>query len=198
MSLIRTSALRLLVGASLFTFSVNLASAQDAQTLLDQGMAAYHQGNYGEAKNKFREIVASNPANAEALQMLHNSEDALLELLVAGGEFEAFAREILASARTEGRETMRDEAAAAAAAEGCFSDNYADRAQAIFALSQNFGPFGAPPLVHALGDANESKRLAAVYALSRMGSNAMLPVLACRTRTPSAVCRRCMVRPRMR
>ncbi|MCP4094309.1 MAG: HEAT repeat domain-containing protein [Planctomycetes bacterium] len=178
MSLIRTSALRLLVGASLFTFSVNFASAQDAQTLLDQGMSAYHQGNYDLAKNKFREIVASNPANADALQMLHNSEDALLELLVAGGEFEAFAREILAAARTEGRETMRDEAAAAAAAEGCFSESYADRAQAIFALSQNFGPFGAVPLVAALGDANESKRLAAVYALSRMGSNAMLPVLA--------------------
>jgi tetratricopeptide (TPR) repeat protein len=178
MSLIRTSALRLLVGASLFTFSVNYASAQDAQTLLDQGMSAYHQGNYDLAKNKFREIVASNPANADALQMLHHSEDALLELLVAGGEFEAFAREILAAARTEGRETMRDEAAAASAAEGCFSDNYADRSQAIFALSQNFGPFGAVPLVNALGDANESKRLAAVYALSRMGSNAMLPVLA--------------------
>ena len=178
MSLIRTSALRLLVGASLFTFSVNFASAQDAQTLLEQGMSAYHQGDYDLAKNKFREIVSSNPANADALQMLHNSEDALLELLVAGGEFEAFAREILAAARTEGRETMRDEAAAASAAEGCFSDNYADRSQAIFALSQNFGPFGAVPLVNALGDSNESKRLAAVYALSRMGSNAMLPVLA--------------------
>ncbi len=178
MSLIRTSALRLLVGASLFTFSTTLAVAQDGQQLLDQGMAAYHQGNYEAAREKFREIVASNPGNADALQMLHNSEDALLELLVAGGEFEAFAREILAAARTEGRDKMRDESAAAAAAEGCFSDSYADRAQAIFALSQNYGPFGAVPLVAALGDASESKRLAAVYALSRMGSNAMLPVLA--------------------
>ena len=178
MSLIRTSALRLLVGASLFTFSANLAVAQDAQQLLDQGISAYHQGNYEAAREKFREIVASNPGNADALQMLHNSEDALLELLVAGGEFEAFAREILAAAKTEGRDKMRDESAAATAAEGCFSDSYADRAQAIFALSQHYGPFGAVPLVAALGDSSESKRLAAVYALSRMGSNAMLPVLA--------------------
>ncbi|MHC4823865.1 MAG: hypothetical protein ACYTEP_07595 [Planctomycetota bacterium] len=178
MSLIRTSALRLLVGATLFTVSTNIASAQDSQQLLDQGMAAYHQGNYEAAKAKFREIVASNPTNADALQMLHQSEDALLELLIEGGEFEAFAREILAAARTEGRETMRDLDAAAQAAEGCFSDSYSDRAQAIFALSQTYGPFGAVPLVSALGDADEGRRLAAVYALSRMGSNVVLPVMA--------------------
>ena len=178
MSQIRTSALRLLVGASLFTFSANLVTAQDAQQLLDQGMSAYHQGDYEAARSKFREIVASNPANADALQMLHNSEDALLELLVAGGEFETFAREVLAAARVEGRDKIRDESAAAAAAEDCFSDSYAKRAQAIFALSQNYGPFGAVPLVAALGDASESKRLAAIYALSRMGSNVLLPVLA--------------------
>lgn len=178
MSLIRTSALRLLVGATLFSLTANYAHAQDSQQLLDQGMAAYRQGNYEAAKAKFREIVASNPSNADALQMLHNSEDALLELLIEGGEFEAFAREILAAARTEGRETMRDLDAASQAAEGCFSDSYSERANAIFALSQNYGPFGAVPLVSALGDANESRRLAAVYALSRMGSNVVLPVLA--------------------
>ncbi|MGB0954263.1 MAG: HEAT repeat domain-containing protein [Planctomycetota bacterium] len=176
MSLIRTSALRLLVGATFFSVTATYANAQDSQQLLDQGMAAYHQGNYEAAKAKFREIVASSPSNADALQMLHNSEDALLELLIEGGEFEAFAREILAAARTEGRETMRDLDAAAQAAEGCFSDSYSDRANAIFALSQTYGPFGAVPLVSALGDANESRRLAAVYALSRMGSNVALPV----------------------
>ena len=178
MSLIRTSALRLLVGATLFTVSATSANAQTSQQLLDQGMAAYHQGNYEAATAKFREVVASNPSNADALQMLHQSEDALLELLIEGGEFEAFAREILASARSEGREAMRDLDAAAAAAEGCFSDSYSDRANAIFALSQNFGPFGAVPLVSAMGDSNESRRLAAIYALSRMGSNMVLPVLA--------------------
>ncbi|MDA0668173.1 MAG: hypothetical protein O3A95_04715 [Planctomycetota bacterium] len=178
MSLIRTSALRLLVGATLFTVSATSANAQTSQELLDQGMAAYHQGNYEAATAKFREIVASNPSNGDALQMLHQSEDALLELLIEGGEFEAFAREILASARSEGREAMRDLDAAATAAEGCFSDSYSDRANAIFALSQNFGPFGAVPLVSAMGDSNESRRLAAIYALSRMGSNMVLPVLA--------------------
>ena len=178
MSLIRNSALRLLVGATLFTLSADVVSAQDPQQLLNQGMSAYRQGNYETARENFREIVALSPDNAAALQMLHTSEDALLELLIAGGEFEAFAREILAAAREGGREMIRDEAAIAAAAEGCFSDDYAKRAEAIFALSQNHGPFGAIPLVVALGDANESTRLAAVYALSRMGSNAMLPVLA--------------------
>ncbi len=178
MSLIRTSALRLFLGATFFAVTATFATAQDSQQLLDQGIAAYHQGNFEAAKAKFREIVASNPTNADALQMLHHSEDALLELLVEGGEFEAFAREILAAARSEGREAMRDMDAAAQLAEGCFSDSYSDRAQSIFALGQKFGPFSTVPLVNALGDAKESRRLAAIYALSRMGSNAVLPLLA--------------------
>jgi len=84
---------------------------------------------------------------------------------------------MLASARAEGRAAMRDTDAAAKAAEGCFSESYQDRAKAIFALHQNYGPFAAVPLVHALGDSNESRRLAAVYALSRMGANVVMPLM---------------------
>ncbi len=140
-------------------------------------MVAFHNGNFDLAQSKFRQIVSENPSNADALLLLHQSEDALLELLIAGGEFETFAREMLTAARTSGRAAMRDTDAAAKAAEACFGESYQDRAKAIFALHQNYGPFAAVPLVHALGDSDESRRLAAVYALSRMGANVVMPLM---------------------
>jgi len=178
MSLIRTTALRLsttIVGA---VFILAFASpVQAQQDLLDEGMTAYRQGNYEGALEKFRAVVSADPSQADAMAMLQNSEDALLELLVAGGEFETFAREILVAAREGGAEAMRDLDAAAAAAEGCFADDFRTRQEAIFALGQKFGPYAAVPLVHALGDASESKRLNAIYALSHTGAAVFVPVL---------------------
>ncbi|MDG2309954.1 MAG: HEAT repeat domain-containing protein [Planctomycetota bacterium] len=176
MSFIRVSS-SLVLGAVLFFTPATQISAQEDSNLFEQGMVAFHNGNFDLAQSKFREVISENPSNADALLLLHQSQDALLELLVAGGEFEVFAREILASARAEGRTAMRDTDAAAKAAEGCFSESYQDRAKAIFALHQNYGPFAAVPLVHALGDSNESRRLAAVYALSRMGANVVMPLM---------------------
>jgi hypothetical protein len=176
MSFIRVSS-SLVLGAALFFTPATQISAQEDSTLFEQGMVAFHNGNLDLAQSKFRQVISENPSNADALLLLHQSQDALLELLIAGGEFETFAREMLASARTEGRAAMRNTVAATAAAEGCFSESYQDRAKAIFALHQNYGPFAAVPLVHALGDASESRRLAAVYALSRMGANVVMPLM---------------------
>jgi hypothetical protein len=176
MSFIRVTS-SLVLGAVLFFTPATQISAQEDSNLFEQGMVAFHNGNFDLAQSKFRQVISENPSNAYALLLLHQSQDALLELLIAGGEFETFAREMLASARTEGRTAMRNAGAAAEAAEGCFSESYQDRAKAIFALHQNYGPFAAVPLVHALGDSNESRRLAAVYALSRMGANVVMPLM---------------------
>ncbi len=176
MSFIRVST-SLILGSALFLTSATQLHAQDDSNLFEQGMVAFHNGNFDLAQSKFREIVADDPSNADALLLLHQSEDALLELLLAGGEFETFAREMLAAARTEGRSAMRDLDAASAAAEACFGDSYQERAKAIFALHQNYGPFAAVPLVHALGDSSEQRRMSAVYALSRMGSNVVVPLM---------------------
>lgn len=178
MSLIRTTALRLSTASIGVVFFLALASpVQAQQSTLDEGMNAYRQGNYGVALEKFREIVAADPSHADAMAMLQSSEDALLELLVAGGEFETFAREILVAAREGGVEAMRDLDAANAAAEGCFADDFRTRQESIFALGQKFGPYGAVPLVNALGDASEDKRLKAIYALSHMGGAVFVPVM---------------------
>lgn len=174
----RSTAFRLLLAGFLAFIPVASAPAQNAQELFDQGMAHFYNGDHEAAITSFRRVVAMAPDEAVAYQMLNQSQDDLLQLMVEGGEFEAFAREILASAKEAGEAAVRDEEAAAALAEDCFADDFETRSQAIFELRMRFGPFGAPPLIEELGAQSEDRRLKAIYALSRLGSPAVYPVLA--------------------
>lgn len=178
MNPIRISASRLTLCAVAFAVLALPVSAQGPQELMNQGMEAYDAGDFDTAIGKFRQILAADPSNAEALSLMGASEDALIELLIAGGEWEIFAKEVMAAAAVAGKEAMRDEAAAAADAEGVFSESFSDRQQAIFALGQKYGPFAAAPLVNELGSDKESRRLAAIYALSRMGSAQLIPIVS--------------------
>ena len=179
MTHIRTKALGLLIGlAAILTPASSLFAQEDAQSRFDQGMAAYHAGDHETALGHFRSVVSAMPDSVVAVELLHSSQDGILELLVAGGEFETFAREVLATAATMTNDVIRDSAAAEADAKGCFAESYETRARAIFALSSKYGPFAAPPLVAKLASPSEEIRLQAVYALSRLGTEAVLPTLA--------------------
>lgn len=168
--------------ASLLAFVPSQAFAQEgqgeAQKLFDQGMAHFHNGDPQKAIDAFRKVIELAPDEAVAYQLLNQSQDKLLQLMTAGGEFETFAMEILEAASTASREAMRDADAAADAAEGCFADDLATRSKAIFDLGHRFGPYGALALVDALGEQKESRRLAAIYAMGRIGSEAFHPALA--------------------
>lgn len=174
----RVSAHRLFLAAVLCAAPAAPVYAQDAQQLFDQGMAHYYNGDHQAAISSFREVVAMAPDQAVAYQLLNQSQDDLLQLMVAGGEFETFAKEVLASAAESSREAMRDQDAAAEAAADCFADDFATRSKAIFNLNYQFGPFGALPLIDELGAQSEDRRLKAIYALSRMGREVAQPVMA--------------------
>ena len=152
--------------------------AQDVQQVFGEGMASYRAGDFEAAIQNFRQVVSLAPDQLVALELLNDSQDALLELMVAGGEFETFALEIIEAASEAGREAIRDGDAAIEAASGCFSDSYGDRARAIFQLGARFGPFAATPLVAELASPDEGRRLGANYALSRLGSEVVEPLLA--------------------
>lgn len=153
-------------------------AAQQAQTLLEEGLRAYRQGDQQTAISRFREIVEMDPANYDAQRMLTEAQDSLVDLMMEGGEYETFVRHLLATASDERREALRDEAAAAALAQRVLSGSYEERAQARFELLTTFGPFAVPPLVASLATGGEERRSAAVYALSRMGTEMTLPLLA--------------------
>lgn len=156
------------------------AGAQDVQQAFDEGMRAFRDGDYPAAISRFREVVRLAPGSTEAMQLLLESQDqqALVELLMAGGEFETFAREVLEAARTAAREAVRDADAAAADAAGVFTDSYAERARAVFALRTKYGPFAVAPVLAHLASSRSGEREQAIYALSRLGTEATLPLLA--------------------
>jgi hypothetical protein len=164
----------------LFSFLVLAPAlpAQDVQQAFGEGMASYRAGDFEAAIQNFRQVVSLAPDQLVALELLNDSQDALLELMVAGGEFETFALEIIEAASEAGREAIRDGDAVTEAASGCFSDSYGDRARAIFQLGARFGPFAATPLVAELASQDEGRRLGANYALSRLGSEIVEPLLA--------------------
>ena len=87
--------IRIRTGLLLFSIFLTPAlSAQDVQQVSGQGMASYRAGDFEEAIQSFRQVVSLAPDQVVALELLNDSQDALLELMVAGGEFETFALEI--------------------------------------------------------------------------------------------------------
>jgi tetratricopeptide (TPR) repeat protein len=170
---------RVLLAALLLLIPTTSAYAQeDAQKLFDKGMAHFHNGDHGKAVEAFRQVVALAPDQAVAYQLLNQSQSSLLQLMVAGDEYETFAKEIIEAAASASRDAIKDGNAATEAAEACFSDDMATRSKAIFDLGFRFGPFAALPLIEAMGDQSDSRRLAAIYALGRIGMEISQPVLA--------------------
>ncbi|HEX9794863.1 MAG TPA: HEAT repeat domain-containing protein [Planctomycetota bacterium] len=178
-------ALRLLSILCLALVSAAPAVAQDPGRTFEEGMRAFRAGDRSTALSRFRDIVRMEPDQLAALNLLDDHQAAVLELMSAGGEYETFAVEVLTAARTARVAKMRDPNAARTAAQGVFASSDATRARAIFELTTKFGPFGAAALIPELDSPNQDHRLAAVYALSRMGSDAMQPLLAA-TRSDNA------------
>ncbi len=153
-------------------------AAQDARSLFDEGMTAFRAGQYDQALTKFRAVIRMDPADAQTWRLLRESQDSLVDLMVEGGEFATFAEEILKRSRGHRRSVMRDPEAAAALAHKAVTGSYPERSRAVFELGTTFGPFGVPPLVQALSSGDENLHDAAIFALSRMGTMATIPLLA--------------------
>ncbi|MBL7007370.1 MAG: HEAT repeat domain-containing protein [Planctomycetes bacterium] len=190
----RTPARSLLLAATLLLApaSALLAQGQDPEVVFLEGKHAFRNGDHETALAKFREVVQLDPSYADAYRMLASSQDFLAQLMSEGGEFETFALEVLQASRDARDGMRRDGDAAAELAQAALTGSYAERSRAIFEGSQIHGPFFAPPLVAALVDSDEDVRLNAYYALSRMGVDSLLPVLAASHSTNVEVRRGCV------
>ncbi len=190
----RTPARSLLLAATLLLApaSTLLAQGQDPEVIFLEGKHAFRTGDLETALAKFREVVQLDPSHASAYRMMTSSQDFLAQLMAEGGEFETFALEVLQASREARAEARRDADAAAALAQTALNGSYAERSRAIFEGRQMHGPFFAAPLVAALADSSEDVRLNAYYALSRMGVDSLLPVLAASHSTNVDVRRGCV------
>jgi len=154
--------------------------AQSVDEKFRTGADLYFRGKVDEALKVFQEVLAENPSNEQALQLYGQAGKEVFSLmLVQGGEFETTARRFLELATIARKEKTDDAAAIAGLVEKAMSGNYLDRRDALYALSANHGEYGAAPFVFFLGDEDDQeKRANAIYCLTHLSGDAVLPLLA--------------------
>ncbi|MDP6850757.1 MAG: HEAT repeat domain-containing protein, partial [Planctomycetota bacterium] len=167
----------LLAAFILLPSSSILAQSSGVDSEFSDGLRAFRAEAYETALEHFRRVVSMDPSQADAVRLMNESQDALVQLMMADNpEFRTFALTVLEAARTKGVEAIRDADAAAEVAARCFEGTYTERGKAIWELGMTYGPFAVPPLVSSL-NSDDSTRFAAIYALSRLGSDALPPLL---------------------
>lgn len=156
-----------------------VALAQDPS--LREGTDLLRQGRKEEALAKFREVLASDPSNEDALRLYRSiSQDEWFLLMSERGDIQQIAQSILERAKVERKARSRDAETiqtlvdAAVARDG----DYDSRRAAVLKLMADHGEFAVPALVRKLGDADDADgQIHAIAALSEIGSPAVLPLI---------------------
>ncbi len=153
--------------------------AQAVEQKFRTGADLYFRGKVDEALKVFQEVLAENPSNEQALQLYGQAgKEVFALMLVKGGEFETTAKRFLELATIARKEKTDDAATISALVEKAMSGSYVDRRDAVYELSANHGEYGAAPFVAFLGDESNEKRVNAVYCLTQLSGDAVLPLLA--------------------
>jgi HEAT repeat protein len=157
-------------------------SAQgDSTALLDQGKQAFLEGDYETAVLKFEEVMRVKPSSLEALRLRERAGiQFLVEVLAKGGKFKNFAEWLLSRAELSDEERKSNPELVKEIIDDLMSDDLRRYEWALQRLAFEVGEYAAPALTKMLGDeVDPKKRERAVIALSRMGSQATLPVIEC-------------------
>ena len=97
--------LGLFVAISTLTFSAHA----DLQSDFDSGVRALRRGNTEEALSIFQGILAEDPSNEAAYQLWQQADDqAWIEVLMAGGQFELIGKRLMALAEIGRKERAND------------------------------------------------------------------------------------------
>jgi CheY-like chemotaxis protein len=170
------------LGLFLLAIPANPALAQGSATaLIDDGKQKFLEGDYEASILKFEEVMRVKPTNEEALQLRERAGiEFLVEVLSKGGKFKNFAEWLLERAARFDDERKRNPELIKEILDDLMSDDMRRYEWALQRLAFEVGEYAAPALTKMLGDEkNRKARERAVIALSRMGSQAVLPVIEC-------------------
>lgn len=156
------------------------AFAQDAASSLQQGIELLRQGKAKEADEKFRAVLAADPSNQDAYSLVKSTDyQVFLEMLKAGGEPEQVAKRLLSLSEQVEIERSQDPAAIKALADTAINAPALDeREAAARKLAGAHGQYAVPELVGHLGSNDIDVRANAILALTKIGSDAVLPLAA--------------------
>jgi CheY-like chemotaxis protein len=156
------------------------AFAQDAASSLQQGIELLRQGKTKEADEKFRAVLAADPSNQDAYALVKSTDyQVFLEMLKAGGEPEQVAKRLLSLSEQVEVERSQDPAAIKALVDTAINAAALDEREiAARKLAGAHGQYAVPDLVVHLGSNDIDVRANAILALTKIGSDAVLPLAA--------------------
>ena len=158
----------------------SLALAQDAGATLKDGIALLKQGKTKEADEKFRAVLAADPSSQDAYSLVKETDyQVFLEMLKAGGDAEQVAKRLLSLSSEVEIERSKDPAAIKALVDTAVNSAALDEREiAARKLAGAHGQYAVPDLVVHLGSNDIDVRANAILALTRIGSDAVLPLAA--------------------
>ncbi len=155
-------------------------SADDMGQLLKDGVELMQRGKAAEANAKFREVLAANPSNEDAYNLVKSTDfQVFLEMLKAGGSSEQTAARLLDLSHKAETAMSQDAAAIAAlVTEAINGNDLGKRTRAVNQLVASHGEYAVPALVKHLGSNDIDVRANAIIAISRLGTDAVAPLAA--------------------
>ena len=177
---ISRKALCLVTAVIVFGGSELAWAAGSANDSLAAGVALLKQGRTQEANAKFREVLAADPSSQDAYALVKETDyQVFLEMLKSGGDAEQVAKRILSLSSQIEIERSKDPAAIRALVNTAIRESELDQRElAARKLAGAHGQYAVPELVGFLGSNDINERANAIMALSKIGSDAVLPLAA--------------------
>ena len=168
--------LGLFVAISTLTFSAHA----DLQSDFDSGVRALRRGNTEEALKIFQGILADDPSNEAAYQLFKQADDqAWIEVLMAGGQFELIGKRLMGLADVGRVERRNDGDAIKALVRQVTSEDVIERKRAVLTLSSEHGEYATPYLLRGVSNQDDDeKRVLSIGALTQMSGDVVPPLVA--------------------
>lgn len=165
---------------SLCALVLSLPAAAQADESFRQAIAAFQEGDHAAAVGHMKAVLAENPGSEQALAMWDSAEKQVVtQMLLARGELGQLADRFLGLARAARVEIVDDPGNAREVVARVLEGDPLEREQALLELRANYGAWAVPALVGPLGDRGDpDNRVDAVQALVRLGSRAVMPLVA--------------------
>ena len=173
--MLRSVLCRFVVPSAALFLALPSATAQDAESLFETGVAAYESGDTQGAIDAFKDALAQNPGNEDAFRFWQKLEqDQIVGMLMDGGEVGALAKRFLGIAKVGRTAVLSDPGGARDLVETYMSAGALEAEQALSELNATYGEWAVPALLGPMADRSDTnRRVLAIKALIRLGDRAV-------------------------
>lgn len=174
------TALRRTFGLAVALFALSPFTLADLQSDFGEAIQALRRNERDRALEILKGIVASNPDNDEAYDLWRNTEEqAWLDILVAGDQFELYGKRLMALAEAGRKEKRNDADAIKELVRQVQSEDVIERRRAVLQLSSDHGEYATPYLLRGLADQDDDeRRVMCIRTLTEMSTDVVPGLVA--------------------